>query len=249
MAKKTVNALETDAAALESHIEFMERRFDRLKSLYESFFMGVEKQPPSVARREMNRLILATQQININKAALRFRFQTLNQRWVTYIAYWNRTMREMESGTYRRDVAKARRLMEKNGIEMTEEQAIAMGIPAGRAKAFVQQQNRRLKPAATQIPAAPASPGPNTTPGRAEPAKAIPGVTESELQDFYRQYCQARARLGDDRQSHSLDDIRTKLGPQIAKVLHESGSRRASLEVVVDGGRVRVRARARLDTK
>lgn len=40
----------------------------------------------------------------------RFRFQTLVQRFTSYQTYWNRILRQMEEGTYRRDVARAQRL-------------------------------------------------------------------------------------------------------------------------------------------
>ena len=39
------------------------------------------------------------QQIPIGNASMRFRFQTLLQRWVLMTTYWNRTLREIESGT------------------------------------------------------------------------------------------------------------------------------------------------------
>ena len=42
-------------------------------------------------------------------ATMRFRFQSLLQRWVLMTTYWNRTMREIEMGTYRRDLDKAHR--------------------------------------------------------------------------------------------------------------------------------------------
>src|SRR3954447_13843717 len=106
--KKAAKAPET-AEALEDRIGEMERKLDRLRGLYESFFMGIERAPPNVPRREMNRLILEMQQVPIGNASLRFRFQSIMQRWVLFTAYWNRTMREIEAGTYRRDLARAQR--------------------------------------------------------------------------------------------------------------------------------------------
>ena len=44
--------------SIESRIGEMERKLDRLRGLYESFFMGIERAPPNVARHEMNRLML-----------------------------------------------------------------------------------------------------------------------------------------------------------------------------------------------
>ena len=67
----------------------------------------------------------------------------MSQRWTLLATYWNRTLREIESGTYRRDLQKAYRRLAARGEPLTETEAAALGIPAGRAKAFVAQQNRR----------------------------------------------------------------------------------------------------------
>jgi hypothetical protein len=91
----------------------------------------------------MNRLVLEMQQTSVRNAALRFRSQSLLQRWTLLTSYWNRTMREIESGTYRRDLAKAFRRLADRGAPLTEDEAVALGIPRRRAEAFVAQQNRR----------------------------------------------------------------------------------------------------------
>ena len=129
--------------AISGRLDEMERKIERLRALYESFFLGVDRRPPQVPRQELNRLMLGMQQVSIRNAALRFRFQSLSQRWTLLTTYWNRTLREMESGTYRRDLQKAYRRIAARGEPLTEAEAATMGIPASRAKAFVAQQNRR----------------------------------------------------------------------------------------------------------
>ena len=129
--------------AIGARLTEMERKIERLRALYESFFLGVEKRPPHGPRQELNRLMLETQQVSIRNAALRFRFQSLSQRFTSLATYWNRTLREIEAGTYRRDLQKTYRRLAARGEPLTEAEAAAMGIPAGRAKAFVAQQNRR----------------------------------------------------------------------------------------------------------
>src|SRR5688572_28903654 len=119
----------------------MERKLDRLRVLYENFFMGVDRVPPNVSRRELNRLFVELQQVPIPRATMRFRFQTLLQRWVLLTTYWNRTMREIEAGTYRRDLNKASRHLAARGGAITEAEAVRLGIPAHRAKAFVARQS------------------------------------------------------------------------------------------------------------
>jgi len=245
VATKKVNPLENDVEALDSHLEMLSRKFDRLRALYENYFMGIEKQPPMVPRRELNRLMLETQQLNIHKSTQRFKFQTLNQKWVTYIAYWNRTMREIENGTYRRDVARAQRAQAEAGNAMTIEQALAMGIPSTRAKAFVERQNRmsEMRKASTARNGKPANPA-ETAPAAPAPAEnAIRGISDRELESFYENYRKARVETGDHRPLRGIDELKQKLRPQIEQVLREHKVERATLDVSIEDGKVKVRAR------
>jgi hypothetical protein len=226
--------------SIENRIGEMDRKLDRLRGLYESFFMGIERAPPNVARREMNRLILEMQQEPIGNASMRFRFQSIMQRWVLMTAYWNRTMREIESGTYRRDVARAQRHLAEKGRALTEQEALAIGIPASRAKAFSERQQRMqalrdnrasgtgLKPA----PTAPADP----------PPPAVPGVRDGEIEAVYRRYMEAHRQAQDPRPALSLEKIRDRLALQIPKVLADKNCRRVTLDVAVEDGKVRLKA-------
>lgn len=218
--------------SLEARIEELERKLERLRTMYESFFMGVERAPPNVPRRDLNRILLETQQIPIANASLRFRFQSIQQRWVLYTAYWNRTLREMEAGTYRRDLARAQRHLSKKGGALTEEEALALGIPANRVKAFVgrQQKTHAGRP-----------PEPATDATRRSPAPSLPGVTDDELTAVYARLVEAHARGGSA--APPLEKIRTKLAAQLPRVMEEKNCSRVSLEVAVgDDGKVRLRA-------
>jgi hypothetical protein len=127
---------------IEARLGEMEKKMDRLRSQYESYFMGMERIPPNTPRRDMNRMMLEMQQVVISNSSLRFRFQSLSQKWVLQITYWNRTMREIEAGTFRRDVARTQRHLAARGGMITEEEALALGIPKNRVKAFVARHQR-----------------------------------------------------------------------------------------------------------
>jgi hypothetical protein len=130
---------------IEARLSEMEKKMDRLRSMYESYFMGMERIPPDTARREMNRMMLEMQQVSIVASALRFRFQSLSQKWVLQSTYWNRTMREIEAGTFRRDVARTQRHLAARGGVITEAEALALGIPKSRVKAFVARHRSSAK--------------------------------------------------------------------------------------------------------
>jgi hypothetical protein len=227
--------------SIEARIGEMERKLDRLRGLYESFFMGVERAPPNVARREMNRLILEMQQEPISNASLRFRFQSMIQRWVLMIAYWNRTLREIESGTFRRDIARAQRHLAEKGRALTEQEAIAIGIPANRAKAFAERQ-QKMQTLRDNRAGRASSPSLAAAPKPAPAAPAIPGVDDAAIEAVYRRYAEAHRQARDPRPALTLEKIRERLSLQIPRVLAEKNCRRVTLDVAVEDGKVKLKA-------
>ena len=97
-----------------------ERKLERLKVLYEQYFIGIEKREPTVPLKEVVRLLHAIDQYQIRNTGLRFRFRTLVQKFNMYRTYWHRTLRAIENGTYGRDVARMSRSLAKKGIAMPQ---------------------------------------------------------------------------------------------------------------------------------
>lgn len=93
---------------IEELINELETRVDRLRALYEQYFMGIEKMEPQVPRKDVERRIQLIRREQIRNTALRFRFQMILQRYNTYQTYWLRICREIEEGTYKRDVLRAK---------------------------------------------------------------------------------------------------------------------------------------------
>lgn len=87
-------------------------RLSRLRALYEQWFAGVERLEPTQQRDAFEKLMKALRNECPNNTAARFRQQQLTQRYVTYTTYWRRVARQIEEGTYHRDVVKARRRKE-----------------------------------------------------------------------------------------------------------------------------------------
>lgn len=96
-----------DLQEIAHEVEELEPRLERLKALYEQYFMGLEKLEPQTLRRDIDRKFWQLRKMRIQNTALRFRLQMLIQRYNTYQQYWARIMREMERGTYRRDILRA----------------------------------------------------------------------------------------------------------------------------------------------
>jgi len=96
-----------DFKEVDQALEELESRIERLKALYEQYFMGIEKLEPLVPRKDVDRRIQILRREQVRNTAQRFKFNTLVQRYNSFQQYWARVAREIENGTYHRDVARA----------------------------------------------------------------------------------------------------------------------------------------------
>jgi hypothetical protein len=98
-----------EAAEFELTLKDLETRLDRLKALYEMYFQGIERIEPSVPRKQVDRMFEMLRREQPRTTHLRFRYQSLQQRYTTLQTYWRRVTRQIEEGTYRRDVQRLKR--------------------------------------------------------------------------------------------------------------------------------------------
>jgi len=90
-------------------LDELENRLDRLRSLYEQYFLGIEKIEPGVARKDVDRRFWLLRRVHIRNTARRFRLQVLIQRYNTFQQHWARICREIENGTYTRHLLRAQK--------------------------------------------------------------------------------------------------------------------------------------------
>ena len=72
---------------LEIALSELEERVDRLRALYEQYFMGYEKIEPSVQRKDVERRFVALRKQQMRNTAMRFRFNVVTQKYNTYAMY------------------------------------------------------------------------------------------------------------------------------------------------------------------
>lgn len=89
-----------------------EVQLSRIKHLYEQWFQGIERLEPQIARKQFDRMLHDLRKVKPRNTALRFRYNMLIQRYTTLQTYWRRVARQIEEGTYRRDLLRARRRRE-----------------------------------------------------------------------------------------------------------------------------------------
>ncbi len=114
------------ALEIEERLDHLAKLIERVKILYEQYFMGIQKIAPVQLHHDAERGIRELTQINIRNTALRFRFNTLCQKFGSYNSYWRRIMREIEQGRYIRDISRVKRRAERLGQDIPEEILAAM---------------------------------------------------------------------------------------------------------------------------
>lgn len=108
-----------DATELEETLSELEQRVERLRALYEQYFMGIEKIEPAVLRKDVDRRFWILRRAQIRNTAMRFKLNTINQRYNTYQQYWQRNIREIEAGTYKRHVLRAEKRFGNEALTIT----------------------------------------------------------------------------------------------------------------------------------
>ncbi len=105
-----------DPAEIARLIEELENRVERLRAAYDQYFMGIERLEPLVLRKEVDRRLWMLRREQIRNTRLRFKLETTIQRYNTYQQYWQRIVREIENGTYQRDLGRAALRFGENAV-------------------------------------------------------------------------------------------------------------------------------------
>ncbi len=143
---------------IETLVGELETRVDRLRSLYEQYFMGIEKMAPAVPQKDVERRIQTLRKEQIRNTAVRFRFQMILQRYNTYQTHWMRICRQIEEGTYKRDILRAqRRLAPKPAVGAERDASIDVAFSTAPPAPAKEQPPETATPAPAKVPEPPRS--------------------------------------------------------------------------------------------
>ena len=93
----------------EVYLKDVEGNLEHLKAMYEQYFMGLERVAPERQHEKFQRALRELRRSQPRNTALRFRVNTLVQRHTTLSTHWKRIARQIEEGTYKRDVLRAKK--------------------------------------------------------------------------------------------------------------------------------------------
>jgi hypothetical protein len=126
VASKSAQQEPEKAEVIEEMLDALDTTLDRVKVLYEQYFLGIQKQAPSYLHTEVERKLRDLAQMQVRNTALRYRLATLQQKFGSYNNYWRRTLRQIENGTYLRSLSKVGRQAARSGAAIPEEILAAM---------------------------------------------------------------------------------------------------------------------------
>ena len=95
----------------------LDEGIQELNVLYEKYFLGIDRRPPEQERKRISQKAREMRTTAIRNTALKFKINTLFAKLIAFERMWDRTLREIEEGTYKRDVFKAK-MRSKDGDDL-----------------------------------------------------------------------------------------------------------------------------------
>ncbi|MEZ4705149.1 MAG: hypothetical protein R3A11_08205 [Bdellovibrionota bacterium] len=97
-----------DTEQIERQLKEFVTLTDELKIKYEQYFLGLIKEEPFQMREKAKKMARDYYTTAIQNAGLKFRFAQALAKYNTYSTLWDRTLKQIEEGSYQRDLFKAR---------------------------------------------------------------------------------------------------------------------------------------------
>ena len=257
----------------EATVTEFEHKLSRVRVLYEQYFLGIEKREPTIPLKDVVRLMRDLDKERINNTRLRYRYRSLVARFNTYRTYWYRTMRAINNGTYHRDVARLRRKMSAEGINVSMPRSGRMKSPKEVEKAVTEayrqhKEQQEKKPAKkkhrmsaanirgkaaddirkdSQDPVAKPNSGGLKEARTSEYKPAQPAATKSYSEDkmrsLFRRYVKAKKMCGEDVSKVRYETLVRTVETQAPKVQKVHKGKDIDFDVVIRKGRVVLQAK------
>jgi len=229
----------------------IEEAIAALRMSYEQYFLGIERKPPTLEHNELKKRINKLRGGFIRQTALKFRIQSITAKFTTYERLWSRTLQEMENGTYRRDLFKARLHAEERSAKAKERVAKGKGAtdtePEVEAAAPPPPPQAQPRAAAAPPPPAAVRPPPSAAPPRSAAAAAASkglddALSDQKLKAVFNAYVTAKKQCREDVSKLSFDQVAANLRKQVPELVKKTGAQGVDFKVVIKDGKAILRA-------
>jgi len=93
---------------LAEDLDVLDEDLTKLQVMYEKYFLGIDRKPPDQERKKVSAQLRGLRNTLVKNTGLKFRINTMFAKLISMERLWDRTLREIEEGTYKRDVFKAK---------------------------------------------------------------------------------------------------------------------------------------------
>lgn len=91
---------------LAQELDEIQQLIKELEIHYEQYFAGIERREPYNERKDIARRVRLFNHRHIVRTDLKFRYQSIASRFMSYGQYWDRILRLIDEGKYHRHTAK-----------------------------------------------------------------------------------------------------------------------------------------------
>jgi hypothetical protein len=219
-----------------------EADLEKLKVVFEQYFAGVEKIPPTEKLEEIRKTLRnKILKVKSNNTGYKFKRQSMEQKFITLSNYWQRVLNEIEEGKYVRLVKRAQ-LHEKQKTEYAEEaarkrvinEAIKNGQPIAEAlKAWESRKNTPEEKGAD-------TPKQGTQAPRPSPAAQSGATAASPIDRLHDAYMAARSKTGEGAVDRAA--FTAMIQKQIPAIKQKFNCKTVEFKVVVEDGKTKLKA-------
>jgi hypothetical protein len=237
--------------ALTARLNLLDSSIDKLRVVYEQFFLGLERFEPVQLRKGIQLELRMLKENPPNNTALKFLLARMETKFRTYEQYWNRVLREIEDGIYERQLQRMRRKLRDEGLpENVLDNVRTRGeLEAAMTRiAELRQQQAAPQPASqpaargAAAAAAGASAAPQASPSATAPAAGPPPAgADPNLRRAYESFVRARLSTGESLEGITPDRFFATLSSQIPKVKQAHGCSEVEIQVVVKDNKATLR--------
>jgi hypothetical protein len=208
---------------------------------YEQYFLGIERKPPTIEHNELKRRMNRLKGGFVRQTALKFRIQSVQAKFLTYERLWLRTLQEMENGTYRRDLFKAKLHAQERATKTTGQagekvEKAEIGQPPSRPEApaaAAAASNAKTAPAPRPAPMAAAAGGNGAL---------ADALSDQKLKAVFNAYLTAKKRCQEDVSKLSYEQVAANLRKQVPDLVKKAGAKDVEFKVVIKDGKAILRA-------
>ncbi len=236
----------------------IESELAALKVAYEHYFMGIDRTPPTRVHEDLKKRVEKLKSSFVRNTGAKFRVQAIHSKFMSYERLWTRTLQEIENGTYKRDVAKARRRVEKkpaarsNGVTELPDADVDEVKPPSVAPLEPVPFRGGMPSVAPLVPSV-APLVPPVAPVGARPPAARPAprpasasgssdLSDDKLKSVYNAYVAAKRNNKEDTSKMSYDSIAATLRKQVPELMKQHGAKSVEFKVVIKDGKAVLKA-------